>query len=137
MSNVALIAIGAGIFGVLGTLHLLYTFFTRRLDPRDAAVIDAMKGTTPRITRATTLWRAWVGFNASHSLGAIVFAAFYLILAIQHPELLRDSKAFVILALATGLAYLAVAFKYWFRIPVTGILVATTCFAIATLRAFI
>jgi hypothetical protein len=82
------------------------------------------------------MWKAWIGFNASHSLGAMVFAAFYLILAIGHPQLLRDSPAFVVLALATGLAYLAVAFKYWFRIPLTGIAVATACFAIATLEAF-
>ncbi len=137
MSQAALVALGAGIFGVLGTLHLAYTFFTHRFDPRDAAVMDPMKATSPRLTRETTMWKAWVGFNASHSLGAMVFAAFYLILAIAHPELLRESKAFVVLALAAGLAYLAVGFKYWFRIPVTGILVATACFAIATARAFL
>jgi hypothetical protein len=41
------------------------------------------------------------------------------------------------IALATGLAYLALARAYWFRIPFAGILIATTCFALATFAAFI
>jgi hypothetical protein len=137
MSQVALVAIGAGIFGALGTLHLLYTFFTPKFDPRDPAAMNAMKATSPRITRHTTMWKAWVGFNASNSFGAMLFGAFYIILAVQYPELLRDSKTFLVLALMTGLAYLAVGLKYWFRIPVTGIFIATTCFAVATVRAFL
>jgi len=35
MSNVALVALGAFILGALGTIHLPYTFFTPRFDPRD------------------------------------------------------------------------------------------------------
>jgi hypothetical protein len=136
VSIVALVALGAGIFGALGTLHLVYTFFSPRFDPRDPAVAVAMKGTSPRITRATTMWDCWIGFNASHSLGAMVFAAVYLLLAIRHPQLLSQSPAFVVLALVNALAYLALACKYWFRIPLTGIAIATACFAIATVQAF-
>ena len=132
MSIAAIVAFGAGIFGALGTLHLLYTFFTPKFDPRDAAVAEAMKGTSPRITRATTMWKCWIGFNASHSLGAMAFAAVYLILAVRHPQLLSDSPAFLVLALVNALAYLVLACKYWFRIPLTGIAIATACFAIAT-----
>ena len=135
MSVAALVAVGAGIFGTLGTLHLVYTFFSPKFDPRDPAVAVAMKGTSPRITRATTMWNCWIGFNASHSLGAMMFAAVYLLLAIGHPQLLSESPAFVALALVNALAYLALAFKYWFRIPLTGIAIATACFAIATVMA--
>lgn len=137
MIDTVLVAFGAAIFGVLGTLHLLYTFFTPKFDPRDPTLAQAMRATSPRITRHTTMWKAWIGFNASHSLGAMLFAAFYLVLAIQHPELLRDTKVFLVLGLVTTLAYLALGFKYWFRIPITGIFIAAACFAVATIRAFL
>jgi hypothetical protein len=125
-----LMVLGASIFGVLGGLHLAYTFFSDKLLPRERAVIDAMKGTSLVLTRETTLWDAWVGFNASHSLGAILFAAFYLLLAVQHPEVLQ-SKSFALLGVATCAAYLWLAHAYWFRIPFFGIAVATACFVVA------
>jgi hypothetical protein len=38
-----LIVLGASIFGVLGGIHVAYTFFSDKLLPRDRAVIDAIK----------------------------------------------------------------------------------------------
>ena len=32
-----LIASGAAIFGLLGTIHIFYTFFTKKFEARDAA----------------------------------------------------------------------------------------------------
>ena len=136
MSNVALVATAAGILGALGTLHLLYTFLTPKFDPYDPAVAAAMKGTSPRITRATTMWRAWVGFNASHSLGAMFFGAVYSLIALTSPALLAQ-PAWLLLGLATCISYLLLAIKYWFHIPLIGIAIATTLFALATLRAFL
>jgi hypothetical protein len=126
-----LVLVGASIFGVLGSLHLVYTFFTAKLLPRDRAVIDAMKGTSLVLTRETTVWEAWVGFNASHSLGAILLSAFYFLLALQHPQVLVQSKSFVLLAVAAGAAYLWLAHAYWFRVPFMGIALATACFVVA------
>jgi hypothetical protein len=123
-----LIILGASIFGVLGSLHLAYTFFTDRFLPRDRAVIEAMKGTSPVLTRQTTMWDAWIGFNASHSLGAILLAAFYILLATQHMEVLARSKSFILLAVAAGAFYLWLAHVYWFKIPFIGIAIATACF---------
>jgi len=127
-----LLILGASIFGVLGTVHLAYTFFTDKLLPRDRAVIDAMKGTSLVLTRQTTLWEAWIGFNASHSLGAMLLAAFYILLASRHPEVLVGSTSFALLGLATGAIYLWLAHAYWFKIPFTGIAIATACFAAAS-----
>jgi hypothetical protein len=126
-----LMVLGASIFGVLGGLHLAYTFFTDKFLPRERALIDAMKGTSPVLTRDMTMWDAWVGFNGSHSLGAILFAAFYLLLALQHPEMLVQSKSFALLGVATCAAYLWLARTYWFKIPFIGIAIATACFAAA------
>ena len=129
----ALIVVGAGAMGLLGTVHLLYTFFTDRFEPRDAATMSAMQADHPMLTRRTTLWHAWVGFNASHSLGVMLFAALYLMLAIHHIELLRASPALVWLAVVGASGYLLLAQRFWFRTPLIGIAISTGCFLGAAL----
>ena len=129
----ALMIIGAALFGLLGTLHLVYTFFTAKFEPRDPATRAAMRAGFPRLTRRTTLWNAWIGFNASHSLGAMLFAAIYLILATAHMPLLRDSAALVWLAVIASASYLALAQRYWFRTPLIGIALGGACFLGAAL----
>jgi hypothetical protein len=127
-----LIIIGAAIFGILGALHLFFTFFGHKLEPFDSNVVDAMKGTNPRLTRETTMWKAWIGFNASHSLGAILVAAFYIPLSVWHFDLIRQSLWFSLMPAIIGLSYLCLAKKYWFKVPLLSILIATVCFCVAT-----
>ena len=134
MPDQILLLAGATLFGGLGALHLLYTFVGTRLQPRDAATIAAMQADTMRLTRDTTVWRAWIGFNASHSLGAIVFAAFVAGLAWSRMDVLRAQPLFAWLAAANALAWLALARAYWFRIPVAGLAVASACFVVAAVR---
>ena len=129
-----LIVTGALLFGVLGTVHLAYTFFTDKFHARDAATTAAMRAAHPVLTRRTTVWRAWVGFNASHSLGAMLFAAVYLVLAIGHMAWLREAPALLWIAVAGSLGYLALAQRYWFRTPLIGIALASACFLLAALR---
>jgi hypothetical protein len=133
MAAQALIIAGASLFGLLGAVHLLYTFFTGKLDPRDASTTAAMRATNPILTRRTTIWDAWVGFNASHSLGALLFAAVYLLLAGAHMTALQHSPALVWLPVVGSGAYLALARRYWFRSPLIGIAMAGTCFVVAAL----
>jgi hypothetical protein len=128
-----LIVSGALLFGLLGTVHLGYTFFTDNFNARDAATTAAMKATSPVLTRRTSLWNARVGFNASHSLGAMLFAAVYLVLALGHMQMLSQSPALLWLAVAGGLSYLALAQRYWFRTPLLGIALASACFFAALL----
>jgi hypothetical protein len=128
-----LIIAGALLFGLLGVLHLVYTFFTNKFDARDPSTTVAMKATSPILTRRTSMWKAWVGFNASHSLGIVLFAVVYLLLAIGHMPLLRQSPALVWLPVFVGASYLVLARLYWFRTPLIGIAIASTCFLIAAL----
>ena len=79
------------------------------------------------------MWKAWIGFNASHSLGAMLLAALYLLLAIRHMPVLHESPLLAWLGVAGGLAYLALAWRYWFRTPLIGIALGTACFALAAL----
>jgi len=132
-----LLIIGAAIFGVLGALHLYYTFFTNKFMTRDRKVAEAMKGTSPILTERTTMWDAWIGFNGSHSLGAIFIAVFYILLASTHMQVIRETKSFVLLAVLIGISYLYLAIKYWFRIPLIGILIATICFVVSAILIYI
>jgi hypothetical protein len=127
------IVVGAAVLGLLGALHLVYTFFSNKFDARDPAVSAAMKATSPVLTRRTTMWNAWIGFNASHGLGVVLFAVMYLVLAIEHMSVLRESKALAWLPAAGSAAYLALAGRYWFRSPFVGVAIAMTCFLIAAL----
>ncbi|NQZ83236.1 MAG: hypothetical protein HRT52_19705 [Colwellia sp.] len=128
MISQILFIIGASIFGLLGFVHLIYTFFTDKFNPYNSDVTVAMKSTSPVLTKETTIWRAWVGFNASHSLGAILFAAVYIPLALSHIQFIANNSWFSVLPSIVGISYLLLAKNYWFKIPFFGILISTICF---------
>ena len=124
-----LIIVGASVFGVLGCIHLAYTFFTNKFEAYDTSVTEAMKATSPVLTKETSIWKAWVGFNASHSLGAILVTAVYVPLAAFHMDLLRESLWFSVLPVFISGSYLVLAKKYWFKAPFFGVLLSSICFA--------
>jgi hypothetical protein len=86
-----LIAFGAALFGLLGTIQIVYTFFTNKFEARDGATSAAMKATSPLLTKRTSLWNAWIGFNASHGV-LLLFAAPYLLLSVRYNYRLRAEQ---------------------------------------------
>jgi hypothetical protein len=124
---------GSSIYILLAGMHLLYTFFTNKFSVRDRDTEERMKKTSPVLTNKTTMWQAWIGFNGSHSTGGIFFGVINLVLAVEHVEILESSIGLLLLTCATSFFYLFLGFKYWFVIPRNGILVASVCFAIATI----
>ena len=90
-----LVASGAALLGILGTIHIVATFFTNKLDPREPATIAAMKATGLVLGGRTSLWNGWVGLNAILALFLLLFAATYLLVAVRHMSLLRDSPTLV------------------------------------------
>jgi hypothetical protein len=127
---------GSSVFFLLGSLHLYYTFFTHKLDPRDESTVDKMKNTSLRLTRETTAWKAWTGFNASHSAGGIFIGFINGILAIQNFSILENSFLLSFCTIVTSIFYLWLAKKYWFSTPFFGLLVATSCFIISPVVSF-
>jgi hypothetical protein len=122
---------GSAIFIVLGSIHMLYTFRGNKFLARNSAVTEGMKQTQPVLTKETTMWKAWIGFNGSHSLGAIFFGVINIILSIEHPTVLSYSISIPIVNVLVCIVYLMLAKKYWFRIPLTGIAISTVLFMLA------
>jgi hypothetical protein len=123
-----LIAASAAILFLLGSAHLLYTYWGPKLLPRDVGLIEAMQRTQLRLTAETTVWRAWIGFNASHSLCAILFGLIYGYLALAQPELLFRSLYLQAVGLGLLLAFVVLAKLYWFSIPFMGVGLALACY---------
>ena len=123
-----LMVLSAAIVFTLGTLHLLYTFRGPKLTPRDPALRAQMEQVSPVITRQTTMWRAWIGFNATHSMGAMLFGLIYGYLAIAHAALLFQSAYLLTVGLVMLGALLVVARLYFFRIPLIGVSIALACY---------
>lgn len=124
-----LVAASAAIPLVLGLAHLLFTFRGPKLLPRDPELRARMEAVSPVITRQTTMWRCWVGFNASHSVALILFGAVYGYLALAHGELLFRSVFLLSLGLVVLLGYVFLAKMYFFRTPLRGVIVATVLYA--------
>jgi hypothetical protein len=83
---------------------------------------------SPVITRETTMWRAWIGFNATHSFGLILFGAVFGYLAVRHSAFLFHSWFLLALGLALLLSYAAVAKLYFFTAPFRGVVLATVLY---------
>lgn len=124
----ALMMVSAGIILMLGVVHLAYTFYGPKLMPRDTALKARMQAVSPVITRQTDMWRAWVGFNASHSMGAIMFGLLFMYLAAYQPALLFQSAFLTALGLAMLGGYFLLGWKYWFSVPWAGITAALALF---------
>jgi len=128
LAAIVLMTLSAGIFVAFGLLHLVYTFWGPKLTPRDPVLRSRMSEVSPVITKETTMWRAWVGFNASHSMGAILFGLIYGFLAIVHSQLLFQSPFLLVVGLAMVGGFFALGKVYWFSIPFTGIGISLACY---------
>ena len=129
MLSISLLVLSAGVILLLGSGHMFLTFRGNRLHPRDPDLLRRMQVEHPRLTRETTMWKAWVGFNASHSLGAILFGAVYGYLALVEPVMLFASPFLLGVGFAMLVGLTLLARRYWFRIPRGGIVLALACYA--------
>jgi hypothetical protein len=122
------IAASASVILLLGLVHLLYTFRGPNLHPRDPELTAKMMTVSPVITRESTMWRLWIGFNATHSFGLIFFGALFGYLAMRHSAFLFHSWFLLALGFALLLSYAAVSKLYFFTTPFRGVLLATVLY---------
>ena len=122
--------LSAAVILALGIIHLLYTFRGPKLMPRDRELQARMREVSPVISRETTMWKAWIGFNASHGLGALLFGLVYGYLALAHPDFLFQSAFLLGMGFCLLGAYAALGKAYFFSVPFTGILIALVSYVI-------
>jgi len=127
ISNILMVT-SAGIILMLGIMHLFYTFHGRKLTPRDPALQNRMSQVAPVISSETTMWKAWVGFNASHSFAAILFGLIYGYLAVFNNELLFKSPFLLIVGFAMLGGFVVIGKLYWFSVPFRSICVSFICY---------
>ncbi len=128
MKSSVFIAGSAAIIFFLGLSHLLYTFRGPQLHPRDPELTAKMMTVPLVISRETTMWRAWIGFNATHSFFLILFGAVYGYLAIRHSEFLLHSWFLLALGFALLLSCAVVSKIYFFSLPFRGVALATVLY---------
>jgi hypothetical protein len=138
-----LMVLSASIVFTLGVVHLVYTFWGPTLTPRDPALQISMSQIAPVITKETTMWRCWVGFrvgfNATHSMGLILFGLVFGFLALAHGQLLFQSPFLLVVGLAMLGGIVVLCKVYFFSTPLIGMSISLACYvaSIALSRAFI
>lgn len=125
------VIVAGAIFCTLGLLHAIFTLIDwhhpRRLAPADRNVVTQMASTGMRLARGrTNMWDAWIGFNFSHSLGAILFGAVCIATGIAMRSMTVPWPMFAALVLIAAI-YEVLALRFWFRIPAIGIAIAGMC----------
>ena len=123
-----LMVLSASIIFTLGVIHFAYTFWGPKLTPRDPALQISMSQISPVITKETSMWRCWVGFNASHSLGLILFGLVFGFLALAHGKLLFHSPFLLIVGLAMLGGFVVLSRLYFFSAPLIGISISLACY---------
>ncbi len=123
-----LMVFSAGIIFSLGAMHLVYTFWGPNLTPRDPALQASMRQISPVITKETTMWRCWVGFNATHSMALILFGLVFGFLALAHSQLLFQSPFLLVVGLATLGALVVLSKVYFFSAPLRGVSISLACY---------
>src|ERR1700733_693016 len=123
--------LSASIVFTLGVVHLIFTFWGPNLTPRDPALQISMNQIAPVITKETTMWRCWVGFNSSHSMGLILFGLVFGYLALAHDQLLFESPFLLIVGLAMLGGLVVLCKIYFFRAPLTSISLSLACYVLS------
>lgn len=134
MATVLMVASASIIFS-LGLIHFVYTFVGPKLTPRDPALQVRMNEVSPVITKESTMWRFWMGFNVSHSMAALLFGLVYGFLAIAHGGLLFSSPYLLAVGLLMVGGLFVVGKVYWFSAPVLGIGISLASYAVSVIAA--
>ena len=136
-----LVILAASIFLVLGMIHGLLTLKDlkrpRAFTPRDPGLRTAMQNSGIALHPAINLWDAWMGFNLTHSLGIVMFAATYLYVGIVTPGTFAQSGVLQVCAISVSAIYWVISLRFFFSKPAIGSAVAMTCFVLATAISYV
>ena len=126
-----LVLAGSGIIVLLGVFHCLLTLRSSPhggpMMPTDTSVREAMSvatglGLAPKIN--TTLWKAWIGFNLSHSVGVVVVGLLIGLPVTQQMSCPVGNYPWLVASLSLPWIYLYISQQYWFAQPTRCITLA-------------
>ena len=124
-------ATGSFTLMIMGILHLYGTLFTPFMHPRNEKLIPEMKRATLKITDKLTLWKSWIGFNATHGAGVIFLGVSNLYVNWKYREILQHDLILPTLTIVIVSFYCWVAWKFWFK-TVTSLLVVALIFLLTS-----
>jgi hypothetical protein len=124
------------IFLGLGILHGVLTLRDlqdpRTFTPLDPQLRQAMERSSIAIHPETNLWRAWLGFNLSHSLGLVIFGGAGMTIGLLDFEIYARSILLQSCFLSIATIYLILSIKFWFVSPAIGSGIALMGLSIAS-----
>jgi hypothetical protein len=119
-----LIVAAAAPFLVMGAAHGALTLRDlrrpRAFTPPDPALREAMRRSGVRLHPAINLWRAWLGFNLTHSLGLVLFGAAYAYVGVFAPGAFAASPLLQAVAVLVSATYAALSVAFFFATPALG-----------------
>lgn len=131
MARVSLI-IGATIFLVLGAAHGLLALSDlvrpRAFMPTHQSVREAMERSGILLYPKANMWRAWLGFNLSHSMGLVLFGAIVMTVGLFHFALFSESVIVQGGNFVVAAAYFLLSVRFFFWGPTLGVGSALICF---------
>jgi hypothetical protein len=128
---------GSLVMGALGVVHMIYTFFTNQFFPRDKNLMEEMNNVSPLLSKEISMWKAWIGFNGSHSSGILFLAIINCFLAIEYFPLVQKSHFFFLFNIVTIAFYVFLASTYWFTIPLIGVSITLICYGLSYILVII
>lgn len=123
MSN-TLLVLGCSVFVILGIGHAALLLFSSKFEPRDPGLLAQLKRGQAGLSKTGNLWNGIQGFHLSHSLGLVVFGAFYTTLALENPGYLHSSATLNLGLLLVPALYIYLAHRFWFSVPRNCVVVA-------------
>jgi hypothetical protein len=131
MTAKLLMVLSASIIFILGVTHLVYTFWGTGLTPRSPALRLSMTSTSPVLTNETTMWRCWIGFNATHSMVLVLFGVIYGYFALTHDQLLFRSPFLLLVGFVTLACLVVICKLYFFKTPLIGGVVSLVSYVLS------
>ena len=126
------------VFILMGAGHglaaLVDVFVPTVFTPVDDRVRQMMIGAPIRLSSHSDLWRAWLGFNLSHSLGVVFFGIAAWIVTSNGIAALRRGPALP-MALAMSCSYFVLSSAFWFYAPTIGAALGSVLFGISGILA--
>jgi hypothetical protein len=129
-----LIATGAGVFFLLGALHLRMTVADlkqpEKFAPANKDLLPQLMETRIAMRRdVKNFWLSYLGFHFSHSAGLMFYGLTVIYCALVRPDILSDIYVRIGLVVF-GASYVLMARAFWFIIPLAGSVAGVTLIAV-------